>query len=94
MLYDIPSMKRLTFIPFEAAYWALCQNFDRIDPEAHGRIQAVLASRFDAREIDTAGWIPGADWSGTVWEPIYLAANQDQTTAAKFFGQLVWEAVV
>lgn len=79
-------MSRLTFIPFEAAYRPLRQNLDRIDPQAHGRIQAELASRFDGREIDTAGWVPGADWTGTVWEPIYQAANEDQTNAAKFFG--------
>ena len=94
MLYDVPSMKRLTFIPYEETYTPLRRNLDRVDPQAYTRIHAELTSRFDGREIDTAGWIPGSDWSNTVWEPIYLAAEGDQIRAAKFFGQLVWKAVV
>jgi hypothetical protein len=46
-------------------------------------------------EIATAGWLPGSDWRGTPFQPIYdKAARQDFTRSAMFFGQLVWHAVM
>jgi hypothetical protein len=46
-------------------------------------------------EIATAGWLPGHDWTGTVFEPIYAsAARLDYTLSALFFGQLVWYTVM
>lgn len=41
----------------------------------------------------TAGWIPGNDWTGTVWDPIYQkSANQEPQDAAKCFGLLCFLA--
>ena len=46
-------------------------------------------------EIATAGWLPGSDWTGTPFEPIYTkAAREDFGRSAMFFGQLVWYAVM
>jgi hypothetical protein len=46
-------------------------------------------------EIATAGWLPGSDWNGTVFQPIFdKAARGDFDRSAKFFGQLVWYAVM
>jgi hypothetical protein len=46
-------------------------------------------------EIATAGWLPGADWTGTVFQPIYdKAAPQDYQRSAMFFGQLVWFTIM
>ena len=42
-------------------------------------------------DIATAGWLPGSDWTGTAFAPIYTkAARGDFQLSAKFFGQLVW----
>ena len=30
-------------------------------------------------EVHTAGWIPGHNWKGTVFYPIYLACKKDKT---------------
>lgn len=47
------------------------------------------------REIATAGWLPGSDWTGTPFETIYtIAAREDFQRSALFFGQLVWYAVM
>jgi hypothetical protein len=46
-------------------------------------------------EIATAGWLPGSDWTGTVFQPIYeKAARNDFDRSAMFFGQLVWYTVM
>jgi hypothetical protein len=46
-------------------------------------------------EIATAGWLPGSDWTGTPFEPIYtVAARNDFERSALFFGQLVWYVVM
>jgi hypothetical protein len=46
-------------------------------------------------EVATAGWLPGSDWTGTVFAPIYTkAARGDFDRSAMFFGQLVWYTVM
>lgn len=38
-----------------------------------------LNKRIDENpEVHTAGWIPGHDWTGTVFYPIYLACKKIQ----------------
>lgn len=55
------------------------------------RIDSVLNS---PEKLLTAGWIPGRDWTDTVWYPIYLAANKDQDRAAMVFGAIVFETMM
>ena len=46
-------------------------------------------------EIATAGWLPGSDWNGTPFQPIYdKAARHDYALSAKFFGLLVWYVIM
>ena len=46
-------------------------------------------------EIATAGWLPGADWTGTPFEPIYTkGAKMNQSLAGRFFGLSVWFAIM
>ena len=45
----------------------------------------------DGGDIHTAGWMPGNDWSGTVWEPIYTeACEYDKVASGRCFGLFVW----
>jgi hypothetical protein len=94
MLYSVPDLKSINEVPHSPAYRRWRAELDRIDPDAYRRIQEWLASRFDTREVDTAGWIPGADWRGTVFQPIYGACGEDSDAAALFFGLLVWQPVM
>ena len=94
MLFDVPSMKKLTHVPYGETYLPLRRALDRIDPQAFTKIHEELTARFGEREIDTAGWIPGTNWKDTVWWPIYLAAGEDQELSGKFFGQIVWQVVM
>jgi hypothetical protein len=94
MLFDIPSMKKLTQVPYETEYRRLRNELDQVSPGAFAIIHQELISRFDGREIDTAGWIPGKHWQDTPWYPIYLAAGEDEEVPGKFFGQIVWQVVM
>ena len=41
-------------------------------------------------DIVVSSFIPGSDWSGTVWDPIYTkACGFDSDYSAQFFGLLV-----
>jgi hypothetical protein len=54
---------------------------------------AEIDARIDAAggEIATAGWLPGADWRGTPFWPIFTkAARRNEELAGKMFGLLVW----
>ncbi len=49
----------------------------------------------DKSEIIVAGFIPGSDWSQTVWDPIYTkACGKDEELSAKFFGLLVCQVLI
>ena len=94
MLYSIPEMKRIRDVPHHSDYQRWVTQLNHIDPQALQRIRDALDGRFDTQDVDTSSWIPGADWSETVFEPIYLACGQDETAAGLFFGLIVWQVVM
>ena len=92
MLIEFESGKAITKVPYEQKY-RRCMA--RLTSDEIAAIKSELASRFDATEIQTAGWMPGSDWSGTPFQPIYeKAAKQNQELAAQLFGLVVWETVM
>ncbi len=49
----------------------------------------------DNSDIVVSSFIPGSDWSGTVWDPIYTkACASDFDHAAQFFGLLVCQVLI
>ncbi len=39
--------------------------------------------------------MPGSDWTGTVFYPIYEdACHRDQSAAARFFGLILWDVMM
>ena len=65
--------KQITYTPYEAEFnlWRSRLTSNQVDA-----IRSELWNRIDGDEIHTAGWMPGNDWTGTVWEPIYTDACQ------------------
>ena len=65
--------QRVTYTPHEAEFnlWRSRLTTEQIDA-----IRLELRSLIDGDEVHTAGWMPGNDWTGTVWEPIYTDACQ------------------
>ena len=91
MLYSIESGRYMDFTPYENEFkvWR-----SRLSAEQYDRICDELNSRIAGDEIHTSSWIPGSDWSGTVFEPIYsVACHCDPDSSARFFGLIMWEVV-
>jgi hypothetical protein len=93
MLFDMMSNQLMTKIPYEhdfKAYRARItdQEYEAIMDRLNGLVDADISKGTD---IQTSSWMPGRDWSGTPFDPIYQkAARKDHTASAKFFGLLVW----
>ena len=92
MLYSVDSGTYLTKVPHQQDFtiWT-----SRLSPADLARIRLELQHIFSASEIKTSSWIPGDDWTGTPWEPLYeKACRRDEAAAARCFGLFVWEAVI
>ena len=89
MLYTIDNPPRMiTDIPHHDQY-QIWRN--RLTDPQFDAICAEIRGRIDGDEVITAGWIPGNDWTGTVWEPIYTDACQRDVVASGYcFGLIVW----
>ena len=89
MLFDIDGNKIMQ-IPHRYDYdvWRSRLTHDELQA-----IQDELNQRVSGTEVHTSSWIPGSDWTGTVYQPIYDAC-QDQESAAKFFGLFLWEVMM
>lgn len=94
MLIDIDTGGAMERIPYRSQFDALRIRLS--DVEFDGMV-ARINELIDAAggEIATAGWLPGSDWTGTPFEPVYTkAARGDFDLSARFFGQLVWYTVM
>lgn len=89
MLVDMMSGKEIRQVPYAQEFrtW-----MSRMTPAEIASVKSELNSMIDGTEIQTAGWMPGADWAGTVFQPIYeKAARFNAEMAARCFGLMVWE---
>ena len=94
MLIDVNSGRVLAHVPHEREFSAVQR---RLSTEEFERMVERLNELIDdaGGEIATAGWLPGSDWTGTPFEPIYTkGARGDFQRSALFFGQLVWYVVM
>jgi hypothetical protein len=94
VLIDIDSGETITRVPYERDFQVLRGRLSGVEFDAMvERINQLIDE--SGGEIATAGWLPGSDWTGTPFEPIYTkAARGDFQRAALFFGQLVWYTVM
>lgn len=87
-LYLVEDLEReVDFVPYEAEFNKIRA---RLSDEEYESILRELNGMIEGDEIHTSSWMPGSDWSGTVFHPIYLAARRNEQTAARFFGLVVW----
>ena len=91
MLVDI-NKKPIDQIPHSKEYDVWKRQLAQLHPTAFQTIFDELNRRVSGNKVHTSSWIPGRDWSGTVFQPIFDAC-QDQETAAKFFGLILWEVM-
>jgi hypothetical protein len=89
MLVDLMSGKAITEVPYGREYRDFTSQLSEDEIKA---IRDRLNEMIDDDEIHTAGWMPGSDWTGTVFEPIYSkAARSSYEASARCFGLMVWE---
>ena len=92
MLYSIDSGSYITNVPYRREYevWR-----GRLSDAEFQAIYSELHSRIDGSQIETSSWIPGANWEGSIFQPIYdMACQQDEAASAKFFGLILWKVVM
>lgn len=41
-----------------------------------------------------SSFIPGSDWTGTVYQPLYIACGQSEEQSGWFFGLIVWKVMI
>ena len=66
----------------------------QISDDDYFKIITELEKTVLCNDVITAGWIPGHDWTGTVYEPIYYACYKNQTHAALFFGLIIFKLLM
>lgn len=91
MLYLADSGEYVISFPNQADYDRWRQN---ISDKDYQDIEDALNAQIDRSEINTAGCIPGHDWTGTVYEPIYEACGKNVTLAGMFFGLIVFKLLM
>jgi hypothetical protein len=92
VLLDPATKKRITTIPHLSAYRAWCDKLTSAELQA---IKNELNARINGSDIHTSSWMPGADWTGTVFDPIYTrACSRNEDAAAKMFGLVLWDVML
>jgi hypothetical protein len=89
MLIDLMSGKEITRVPYEGEFRVFMSRMSATDIAA---IKAELNALIEGTEIQTAGWMPGSNWGGTAYQPIYeKTARRDYGASDRCFGLMVWE---
>lgn len=92
MLFQIDgsgNARRIDYLPHSGDY-ALWRA--GLSDAEYTAIIDEIERRMSGKEIEASSFLPGADWRGTPFWPIYESAcNRDFDAARKFFGLLVWE---
>jgi hypothetical protein len=94
MLIDIDTGRTLQDVPFKDDFNTLRSRLTVEEFDA--AVECINRLIDDAgAEIATAGWLPGNDWTGTPFEPIFSkAAAKNQALGGKLFGLLVWYTIM
>ena len=91
MLYSIDSGRYVTRLPHKTEFDRWMKRLSAAD---YQRIADAINERIDASDINTAGWMPGHDWTGTVYEPLYDACGKNETQSGMFFGLIVFNTLM
>ncbi|SHF51993.1 hypothetical protein [Caloramator proteoclasticus] len=91
MLYSVDIGKYVNKIPHEKEFKAWMKKLSDKDYVA---IVNELNSRINGNDIHTSSWIPGNNWTGTVFEPIYNACDKNAEAAGLFFGLILFDLMI
>lgn len=91
MLVSADTGKKVTKIPHKREFDHWKQNISDAD---YQKVVDEINRKVDANQVNTAGWMPGSDWTGTVYEPLYKACGCNKECAGMFFGLIVFETLM
>ena len=91
MLFSFDKNEYVTKMPHKKEYDRWRKNLSDAD---YRKTVDEINRMADESDVNTAGWMPGSDWSGTVYEPLYDACNCNKVQAGLFFGLIVFEALM
>lgn len=91
MLISVDSGIKVTQLPHS-------NDFDRwrknLTDDDYEKVVNEINRQVDDNEINTAGWMPEHDWTGTVYEPLYIACGKSVSQAGQFFGLIVFKILM
>ncbi|TMM48476.1 hypothetical protein FEV51_08115 [Qipengyuania marisflavi] len=89
MLIDLLNGDQITAVPHATQY---CDWLSRLSEGELLKIKDELNGMISCDEVHTSSWMPGSDWTGTPFQPIYeKAARSSFDAARKCFGLMVWQ---
>jgi len=91
VLYSIDTGKYITKLPHQ-------REFDRwknnLAPSDYAEVIKTLNQKIGMSDIHTSSWIPGNDWTGTVYEPLYISCRKNVVAAGLFFGLILFDLLM
>jgi hypothetical protein len=91
MLYSFDKDKPVSGVPYQKDFtkWLSRLTSQEIDAITNELNHMIDTSKGD---VHTSSWMPGSDWSNTVFEPIWSkAALHSHEDSAKCFGLMVFD---
>jgi len=84
---DIPARRQKDYRTWrsrltDAEYWAVVDEINR-------RIDAGTG-----KDVVVSSFLPGKNWIGTVFEPLYHACHDNIEVSGWFFGLIVWQTMI
>lgn len=95
MLFSIND-KRITDIPRRRQQQFNVWRSNLADSDYDAVVEAIN-EYVDAVPLDkpfVSSFIPGRDWTGTVYEPLYFACGQSEEQSGWFFGLIIWQVMI
>lgn len=91
MLYSVDTGKYVTKLPHKRDFDCWMRNLNSSDYRA---ICDELNNRIEDSEVNTSSWIPGNNWTGTVYEPVFHACGDNKVESGLFFGLILFELLM
>ncbi|MBN2271028.1 MAG: hypothetical protein JXN61_10460 [Sedimentisphaerales bacterium] len=95
MLFSIDG-KKITGIPRRRrAHFGIWR--DNLSDSDYEAVVEAINAYVDSVPPDkpfVSSFIPGHDWEGTVYEPLYLACGRSKEQSGWFFGLIVWQVMI
>lgn len=92
LIYDIDEKTPIDEVPYYDDY---IRYTSQLTEDELNAIFDEFDKYFEGRDIIESSFVPGSDWSGTVYDPIFKKpAKKDHYKAAMIFGLLLCKYVV